>query len=123
MISGHVNDSLEGIVRLSVLDSGGREHAIEAVVDTGFSGSLTLPSALVLALGLSWRTRASVILANGDQDLCDVYDGSISWNGLTRSILIEEAETEPLLGMALLRGYELRLQAVPGGSLLIALIP
>jgi hypothetical protein len=60
-----------------------------------------------------------VILANGDEELCEVDDGLILWDGRPRPILIEEAETEPLLGMGLLRGYELRLQAVPGGGVVI----
>jgi predicted aspartyl protease len=123
MISGRVNASLEGIVRLSVLDASGIGHDIDAVVDTGFSGSLTLPSALVAARGLSWRNRASVILANGGIELCEVYDGTVLWDGRARPILIEEAETEPLLGMGLLLGYELRLQAVRHGDVVIQAIP
>jgi len=120
MISGHVNASLEGIVLLSLLDSGGNTQEIEAIIDTGCSGSLTLPSALVSALGLTWRTRASVILANGEQELCEVYEGTVFWDGLARPILIEVAETKPLLGMGLLRGYELRLQVIEGGSLTLS---
>ena len=123
MIAGQVNASLEAIVRIPLLDLDGNTREIEAVVDTGFSGSLTLPSALIADLGLPWRTRASVTLANGDEELCDVHDGIIVWDGRPRLILIEQAETEPLLGMGLLRDHELHLQAIPGGFVRIEAVP
>jgi hypothetical protein len=37
------------------------------------------------------------------------------WNGQLREIEIDAAETEPLLGMALLRGYRLQVDTIEGG--------
>ena len=39
---------------LTVRGSAGSAQEVEAVIDTGFSGFLTLPSALVAALGLTF---------------------------------------------------------------------
>ena len=43
MIAGVVNAHAEAIIRLPVRAADGREQDIEAVLDTGFNGSLTLP--------------------------------------------------------------------------------
>jgi predicted aspartyl protease len=72
------------------------------------------------SLGLPWRTRGSVVLANGAVDQFDIYAATVTWDGESRNILVEEADTEPLVGMALLRGYALSVQIVPGGTVTIA---
>jgi hypothetical protein len=56
MISGVVNGNLEATIRLLIRGPGGPEQEIEAVIDTGFNGFLTLSPALVRRLGLpaSW---------------------------------------------------------------------
>ena len=55
MISGWVNAFREAVVRLPVQGARGREQAIEAVLDTGFNGYLTLPPELIAELGLPFR--------------------------------------------------------------------
>ena len=57
MIIGVVNAHTEATVRLIVQAAGGREQEIEAILDTGFNGSLTLPPAVVASLGRSRRHR------------------------------------------------------------------
>jgi predicted aspartyl protease len=67
MIVGIVQTG-EARIGLTVRGAGGREREIEAVIDTGFTGSLTLPPPVIAALRLrwrkpteaSWRTAASV---------------------------------------------------------------
>ena len=119
MISGVVNVKFEATIRLSVNNAHGQAQQIEAILDTGFSGSLTLPSTTLHSLGLPWRTRGSVVLANGTVDQCDIYTATVMWDGRWRNILVEEADTEPLVGMALLRGHTLSVQIIPGGTVLI----
>jgi hypothetical protein len=46
----------------------------------------------------------------------------VIWDGQYRTIDINESETIPLIGMQLLRGYDLRIQAVEGGSVTIKLL-
>ena len=72
MIIGVVNAQTEAIIRLPVRAADGREQEIEAILDTGFNGSLTLPPAVIASLGLQWRTRGLVMLANGTEDHCDI---------------------------------------------------
>jgi predicted aspartyl protease len=47
MIEGTVNSRLEAIVRLRIRGPAGVESEVEAIVDTGFTASLTLPATTV----------------------------------------------------------------------------
>jgi clan AA aspartic protease len=119
MISGVVNAYHEATIRLPVQAAGGQRREIETILDTGFNGSLTLPPDLIADLRLPWRTRGLVLLANGAQEQCDIYVATIIWDGKPRRILVEAADTDPLVGMALLRGHDVRMQVIPGGAVLI----
>jgi hypothetical protein len=59
------------------------------------------------------------MLANGAEELCDIYAATVIWEGRLRDILVEEAETDPLVGMALLYGHDVRMQVVEGGNVVI----
>ena len=74
MIPGVVNGNLEATVRLIVRGSGGQEQGIDAVIDTGFNGFLTLSPALVRQLGLPHLGQSRVLLANGQEELLDLYE-------------------------------------------------
>lgn len=63
MITGVVNVNREAVIRLVVAGPSGQQQEIEAIVDTGFTGFLTLPPALIAALGLSWLSRQPGILS------------------------------------------------------------
>ena len=115
MMIGVVSANREAIIRLPLLDANGQSHEIGAVVDTGFNGSLTLPPVMIAPLGLTWRSRGSAILANGSVEECDIYSGVVVWDEQPRPVLIETADTVPLVGMSLIWGYELLVQAINGG--------
>lgn len=123
MITGVINAHHEATVQLSVQGADGRVQEIEALLDTGFNGSLTLPPTVIAALGLPWRTRGFIILANGSEDQCDIYAVTIIWDGTRRNILVEAADTDPLIGMALLYGHTVRIEVVEGGSVIIEALP
>lgn len=117
MITGTVNANLEPRIRISVQDINGQEHQWDAVVDTGFNGWLTLPPDLILRLGLCWQRLGTAILADGSQTLFDVYEASVIWDGRLVTIPVDEADSEPLVGMSLMDGYELTIQAIDGGAI------
>ena len=118
MIIGVAN-SKEARVRLTVIGRHGHKQPITAVVDTGYTASLTLPSDLIAALGLRWRSVDRATLADGSEVLFDVYEAKVLWDGNVRQVLVDEADTDPLLGMRMLRGHELKLQVRPRGKLTI----
>lgn len=83
MIIGVVNTHTEATIRLPVRAADGRELEMEGVLDTGFNGSLTLSPAVIGSLGLRWRTRSLVMLANGSEDHCDIYAATVIWGQAT----------------------------------------
>jgi clan AA aspartic protease len=92
---------------------------IDAVVDTGFDGWLTLPAELVTRLSLTWRRRGSALLADGNEILFDVHDGAVIWDGRTRRIPVDVAETAPLLGMGMLQAHRLVMDVERRGAVKI----
>jgi clan AA aspartic protease len=89
------------------------------VIDTGFSGFLTLPCNIILALGLSWKGRDVATLGDGTSCTFEVYMAIVIWDGQYREIYVNESETVPLIGMRLLCGYDLRIQTIEGGIVTI----
>lgn len=118
MITGVV-DAREGRIPLKVRGPRRQDRDIEAVIDTGYTASLSLPPALIASLGLRWKSFGRGILADGSECLFDVYLGKVVWDGKERRVLVDEADTDPLVGMALLSGYELRMQVRSGGKVAI----
>jgi clan AA aspartic protease len=120
---GSVTPDREAVVRVTLQPARGPELEIDAIVDTGFSGHLTLPSLLIASMGLRLSGRAQVTLADGSMVLADVFFGTIIWFGQPRAIEIDSAETDPLIGMSLLHGSELRVEVVDGGNVVIEALP
>jgi clan AA aspartic protease len=123
MIAGSVNARHEVVIPLSVRDLAGQEVLVETILDTGFNASLTLPPATIAMLGLPWRSRASAMLANGSIEQFDIYSATVIWDGVPRPILVQAIDTAPLLGMALLVGFDLRVRVTVGGSVQIQMVP
>ena len=123
MMTGVVNAALEASLRLSVEDPRGQLHEVEVILDTGFNGFLTLPSALIAALGLPWLSRQQGQLADGTFQVLDVFAAAILWDGQPRTVEVEALDAQPLIGMALMRGHELRVHVQPGGVVTIAAVP
>jgi clan AA aspartic protease len=118
MITGTVRYD-EPRIRLKVMGRRGQEEDVEAIVDSGFTGALTLPPNLIAALDLRWQSMDTATLADGGTCVFQVYVGKVLWDGKVRSVLVAEAETDPLVGMRLLRGHELRMQVRSRGKVTI----
>jgi clan AA aspartic protease len=120
MIFGFVQNR-EAIVQLAVIGDQQKKQGIRAVIDTGFTGSLTLPLAMIADLELTWFTQQEGFLGDGSRKTFDVYRGTVIWDGQRRVIEVNASDTAPLVGMALLEGFELRVQAYEGGT--VAILP
>jgi len=119
MIYGVVNLRREATLPLVVSNLNGQRRVIDAVIDTGFSGFLSLPSAIITTLDLPWSASDIATLGDGSETLFDLYTATVIWDGQYREIYIAESETEPLLGMSLLYGYRLQVDTIEGGSVKI----
>jgi clan AA aspartic protease len=123
MILGNVNANREAIIQLAVLGENKQKQGIRAVIDTGYTGCLTLPSSIITTLGLTWYMQQEGILGDGSLCMFNVYEASVIWDGQIRSVEINESDTDPLVGMALLEGFELKIQGVAGGLVTITALP
>ncbi len=119
MISGRVNSRLEAVISLPVIGSQGEVREVEAVIDTGFSDYLTLPVEVVTALGLSSIGVEQLTLADGSEITADLCPVTIIWDGQPRTVEADTLESEVLVGMATLKGYELNASIVVGGRVTI----
>ena len=119
MIQGVVNDAYEAVVALSLRGPSGQVQDIEAVVDTGYSGFLTLPPALVTELGLPFAYVGRAFLANDDEVSFDVHDVTVQWDGQPRHIKADVTGSTPLVGMLLLDRHSLNIEVERGGSVVI----
>ena len=119
MIEGAVNAAYEAVVRLTVQGPAGTVREIEAVIDTGFNGFLTLPPELVGELSLTLEGIGRATLGDGSEVTFPFYDVGVLWDGQVRYGLADAAATTPLVGMSLLRGYELHIDIEPGGRVVV----
>ena len=113
----------EALIRLMIRGVGGPGQEIEAVVDSGYTGWLTLPPTVIAALNLRWQTFGRGILADGSVSTFDVNQAKVVWDGRLRSVFVDEFDSSPLIGMALLRGYEYKMQVRARGKVTIKRLP
>ena len=119
MIEGAVNAFYEPVVTLSLRGPGGQTQEVEAVVDTGYNGLLTLPASVATELGLPHRGYGEASLADGSVVEFDIYGVTVLWDGQRRHIEADEANTIPLVGMMLLDGHNLNIDVESGGRVFI----
>ncbi|NJP10960.1 MAG: clan AA aspartic protease [Leptolyngbyaceae cyanobacterium RU_5_1] len=123
MMLGVVNSICEATLRVVVGDpTNSQRQVVDAVIDTGFSGTLTLPLNIITSLGLVWKGRDRSTLGDGSTCVFDVYIAMIIWNGEFRTIDVNASETVPLIGMRLLYGYDVRIQAIEGGTVIVEVL-
>ena len=119
MIEGFVNTELEAVVPLSLRGPDGREVEVEAVVDTGYTGSLTLPPPLVAELQSPYLSEGGAILADDTEVGFRVYGVTVLWEGGPRSVEADAMGSTPLVGMSLLDDHGLSIQVRAGGRVVI----
>ena len=119
MIEGVVNAAYEAVVTLPLRGPEGQSRQIDAVVDTGYNGFLTLPPSVVAELGLAFGGISRATLADGSVVAFDIYDVTVIWGGVARYISANAADSTPLVGMSLLDRHDLSIRVRDGGRVLI----
>jgi clan AA aspartic protease len=123
LIQGVVNARHEAVVRMRVRGPSGLESDVDAIVDSGFTASLTLPVALGTALGLARQSGGTAVLADGSVRQFDIFAAEVAWGGTWRAVLVSAIGNESLLGMRLLAGHKLVIEVVPSGLVEIVPLP
>ena len=119
MIEGVVNAAYEAVISLSLRGPSGQEQEIDAVIDTGFNGFLTLPPTLVAELGLPFLSHGGATLADGSKIAFDVWEVTVLWGGAAVPVEADEADTTPLVGMSLLDNHNLYVEVKDGGRVVL----
>lgn len=119
MFRGRVSPLLEPLVPLEVLDTGRQIHTIEAILDTGFDGSLCLPGQVIRRIGYPLYDDFASTLANSQEVILSGYEGQIMWHGRRRTVLVLESEDQALLGMNLLWRNQILIGAYANGPVTI----
>jgi clan AA aspartic protease len=89
--------------------------AIEFVVDTGYTGYLTLPLAAITTLGLPFEFDLPANLADDSEVLVPVHAATVLWNGAEQITRVLAMGKRPLLGTAMLDSNELVVQFAESG--------
>lgn len=118
MITGKITVYQEAVIELEV-GSSNQSEKIEAVIDTGFTGYLTLPSALVSRLNLQQAGEQRAILGDENRVVLKRHIAKVLWHGAERNVYVLQAEGGPLVGMSLLYGSRLILDVVTDGNVTI----
>ena len=115
------DDGGEAVLSVFVSDPGrgGTRTDVRAILDTGFTGHLTLPAETVGTLALPELGSEELMLADGSTEIATVHRATVEWHGRSRTVPALAVGGEPLLGMAMLAGSRLRMDATPGGDVLV----
>lgn len=123
MISGFVTAQLEPRIHVYVEDDTGQTLLVDADVDTGYTGYLTLSSATITSLGLKWVQKRPFELADDTTTHLDVFSAIVIWDSTPRTVEVLAVGRTPLVGMKMLAGHELRIRVVDGGPVWIDIVP
>lgn len=122
MITGRVTN-LEAIIAIDVAGPTQPPREVEAVIDTGYNGYITLPSDVVSALGLQFAGHRGATLADGSVTILSAYLATVVWHGRKQDVLVSQTAGTPLVGMSMLRGSRVAMDVTGGGALTIDELP
>ncbi len=104
---------------IAIMDDNGRLWPLEAILDTGFVGELSLPHNVISRLGLSQAGNLNFVLANGEPTRLRTYHGRVFWHEQLLDIVVTQTGDAPLVGIKLLSGSRITMDIFPGGDVLI----
>lgn len=119
MIRGQVSARREAFVPVRVRGLGDKVMEFQALVDTGFTGSLSLPPEAVAELELPYITMRPFRLAGEIEAEYPEHAAIVEWDGRDRGMTAIASDGPPTIGMALLYGFRLLIDVVDGGEVTI----
>jgi predicted aspartyl protease len=123
MITGHVLAGHYATIPLVLQGSQGQEETRDVIIDTGFTGFLTLPLPQIAKLGFPYQGLIDARLGNGSAAEFDMFAGAVLWDGQLREGIVLAVDGTPLVGMGLLHGSRLCLDITDGGPVTIERLP
>jgi predicted aspartyl protease len=65
------------------------------VIDTGFTGFLSLPRTMIESLGLPWIFRDVATLGDGSEAIFDMYRAIVIWDSQPQVVDVAASEADP----------------------------
>ena len=119
MIIGRFLPSREFVVDLTLRDEEGEPVELTSVVDTGFSGFLTVPFSVIGRLGLMQTDTEEATLADGSVLRFAVYEVTLDWDEEERTVPAYATQSSALLGVSMLLGSIGTFEFIEGGTVTI----
>lgn len=124
MIRGQVSlrrdmSQLEARITIDIAGDDRIFRSVEAVIDTGFTGALSLPESVAYDLGLRSARAERVTLADGRSVRADVHAARILWHGQPLDVRVQTLGNYPMIGTALLADSRLTIDWWDGGDVAI----
>lgn len=125
MIRGQVTSAqddgagLEARIPIDIVNSIGVFQTLEAVVDTGFAGALSLPESSVAELSLDYLGDRPITLADGQTHFKRTYRAGLLWHGQPVDVWAYMMGGKPMVGVALLSPCHLAIDLWDGGAVAI----
>ncbi len=119
MIQGLVVNGVDATLRLRIAGPSGQQLEISTIIDTGFTGALTLPREEIDALNLRPLGFRTAVLADGERSVLRMFEATVIWDGKDRTVQVLESQGVSLAGMAMLRGFRLTIDVVENGTFTI----
>ena len=113
---------LEPQITLSVAGVDRIFRTSEVTVDTGFTGWLALPGDTIQELGLTNYGQRPANQAGG-VNIFSIYGALVLWHGEQRPVLVHRITGDPLIGMALFEGSQIKVDAREDGDVTIEELP
>jgi len=123
MILGKVNAFKQAIISLELRGPTGQTEIVDAMVDTGFDGCLTVTPDITARLQFPFRETRTYELGSGELIDFPIHDACVIWDGQAQDVATLVTDGGILVGMSLLSGYTLFIDAVDGGEVRIQARP
>ena len=111
-----IRGRLRAVVRVYVEGPNLASWLCHATVDTGFSEHMTLPGDVIDYLGLQSAGFTEARMANDQVQRFDLFHAEAIFGGRIQNILVHRTESESLIGMSLLSGGVIKIDARLGGA-------
>ena len=120
---GIVLDATFPMITLALSGENTATVEVDLAIDTGFTDVMTLPPDIIEVLNLRFNKEIFLTLADGTAYSGVAYTGWVRWHDSVREIEVISVDADPLVGMRLLAGSNLSIDAEPGGAVTISELP
>ena len=125
MISGQVGPArddgtgLEALIAVHIVGISRVFQTVEVVVDTGYTGWMSLPEPIINNIGLEYLGMRQATLADGRTVPTAAYYAGLLWHGQSVDVVIQALNGKPMIGTELLSLCRLTIDWWEGGEVVI----